>query len=700
MLSFVTTQTPCSLIACLAAVAILGLSTAESMPEAAAPLRADGAWQPDQLTPSLPSERRSVTDSIATYGGLTRAMVVTGEVLYMAQGLRIETADLADAEQPRFQATMAFTETVAALSLAQGHLLAAVGNRMVILDLSNPLQPRPVAEIGLSGIGAQLKPDARGTRVYASNSRPGGIDVIDLALPLAPRLSSHIDLNAADLAVGEGVLYVVAGYRFHVFDTRDLAMPVAVRSPWDERPWSFSRMARVDDHLYAVSMEARGGKVVHQLATFDLKEPLQPQLLGSTPIDPYAVSDLLGYRGRLFGALKHSHDPVSSLVAWGGTIGRNDLGWAGKTPFYGSLTALAAYGDHVYGATNGCGIKVFRWSAKPQLDEALAELPVAVTVPIAGSIGRVVVQGNEALVIGDSGNSCNRMDRVDFSSPRQPRRLAITPLRGPPGEVLYTPDAVAMAVSMWFGGGPALHLWPRSAAVDSPPLVVTGSFGARHLVFDQSRRLIMAAANRPSGQHPSETDLGAVTPSGQIARVTRIADLDQVEAIGAQAGRLAVVGKGPTDRWISLRLYEETGQRLLGHIRVGAITDQLYGLLFAGPALYVAGADLQVFDVSDGDAPRLVQRVAITPTYAVSIDVSGRLLAVAGREVLLFDATDRLAVRPLTRWQIDGEIADVAVLSRFVLVAAGDLGLLVLPVPEADWPAEDKLFVPAVAAPD
>jgi len=699
---------PKALAACfLASTLLTAARAAHPVPSTAQ----DALGAPDllaelaQATSPAPLEIRTGADAIAAYGGLTRALVATDDALYMAQGLRIETADLADAAKPRFVSTLAFTETVAALDMAQGYLVAAVGARLVVLDLADPLRPAAIADLALSGPGTHLAPDESGALLYVAHARwdePAGIDLVDLATPSVPLLAGHIDLTsyadyANDLAIGDGALYVAAYNGLLVFDVRSPTAPLDVPLIWNGPSCCFARIARIDDMLYAV--HDLSGRGITLVSAIDLTDPLRPQYQGGTGTNTYEARDLIVHDGWLIEAWT-SDRRTSRIRVLGGSSGKSDLGWEGTASMFGFVTALAAHGDFVYGATNGCGLSIFRWQPQDFAANSVAELAVAGTVPLAGTISAVMAHGADAVVVGGPRAACNRIDHLDLADPARPRLRSITPLQGWPEQVVGTRDGAALVLPDSAAEDERVRLWNglQDPATLSRP--VAGVPGPVRLAFDERTGNVVAVSD-PLHDY-AEATAWLIGADGSARRASSAIGFSSVRAVAADGGRLAVVGTSAPDGDVAtLGLFDSSG-RALGTTSFGLGRGPTFAVAMDGPAVYVAGTSLSVYDIATAGTPRFVTAWAVRRGSAApmpaSLDTAGGHLAFTDGDAWLFDISNRLRLRPLIGWKLDGRAEDVAILGAHVLVAAGDAGLLVLPILPAGWRAEHAVFAPAVMA--
>ncbi len=517
-----------------------------------------------QETVTLPDPRPIEADLVASYGGQSRGLAATASALYLAQGKRIESADLTDADHPRFNSTLAFTESVTALGLIQGYLLAGVGRRLVVLGLSDPLRPQPLVQIELARVAQKLTIDSSLARVYVLGQTPPGVsldvDVIDLAEPRAPRHLGSMGLwQARDLAAGNGALYVTTRTdpgQVLAFDARGTALPVA--SPWSDVQRDVSQVTILDGQLYARISPVKGPE---QLVTYDVSQPLQPQLLGQRVLTSQPMQQWVGHRGRLYGTvMQDSRGLESTLLSLDVDSRQGTPALTGRARFYGELQALIALDDHLFGVTNGCGLKVFRVPTEGRGAEAMVEVPVSETVPIAGSIAQVASEGNGVWAAGYAYQTCNRVDRLDLSIPMQPHRRSIIPLRGPLYSLELTSDSLAAGVGLWFGSPPLLHLWPRNGPNDEPPKVLTAEYPAQLLAYDKRRDHLYVAARhvgwRDSGAGGSRHRLGRHPALGVGSRY---GDDCRHGGAGWQAGHGQHGTQGPLAVDSALRSHRQAG---------------------------------------------------------------------------------------------------------------------------------------------
>lgn len=640
----------------------------------------------------------TTTDFVAAYGGLTRALKATENALYMAQGFRIEVADLApNPAKPRFVATLAFTQTVAALAVAEGRLFAAVGERLVVFDIADPLGPAPIAEIALSGWASRLEVAPSGTLVYAAFTAPRseGIDLIDIASPAAPRVVGRIDVDSRveDMAAGDGVLYVAAiGLR--VFDTRDPATPTVVPFDWGGASCCVRRVARIGALLYTVHDDRRRG--ITMVSASALVDPLRPDYRGGTGTNAYEVRAFFSHDGWLLKAGLSLDRLTTGLHVLGGSRGTYDLGWEGRATLYGQVTAVAAHGALVYAASEGCGLTVLRLQAADFEASDVAELPVAGALPIAGSVAGVAVHGSRAVVMGAPRESCNRIDALDLSDLAAPRQLSVTPLPGRPAAMARSADGVAVSLRAASTDALELRMWHEAPGGGTLSAPVAGVVDAYHLAPDARTGNVVAAGGRGGGDGAY---VWTVMPDGIATKLVPPTDVVDVAAMAADGGRLALFGADAQSGDGVMRLFDLAGMRRLGEAPHELVGDQGYGAAMSEKAVYLAGAGLSVFDIANPEAPGWVQALVVGPDYGpASIARAGDQFAIASNGLWLCESSNAYdPCNPVRPWTLDVRAEDVAIMGVHVLVAAGDAGLLVLRMLPTGWRAEHAVYLPATA---
>jgi len=198
-----------------------------------------------------------------------------------------------------------------------GYLYVGVGAKFVVLNVSNPDSPRPVAELRYPGLITSLV--LGDDHVYVSFS--DGLRVIDISDPTAPRdvgafRSQPYDVRPnGRLKFWQGYIYVEDGWNTDagtlIFDVRDPTAPT-LAGRLDDAP--FRSVTTIADGLAYSAAGASFG-------VWDLSEPLAPRVVGQHgfPDTVRSIAVVGGYayvavRGQMVQILNVS-DPANPVVA-------------------------------------------------------------------------------------------------------------------------------------------------------------------------------------------------------------------------------------------------------------------------------------------------------------------------------------------------------------------------------------------------
>ncbi len=120
---------------------------------------------------------------------------VAGHILYTAgRGLAFAPLDDLSALAGSYrQAPYGYYQSL--LAAADGYLFLATDHRLLVFDLADPLDPRPIAEVEVAPEGSYFLDLARqDDRLFLISS--AGLLVIDISDPAAPRTSGFVDLTS------------------------------------------------------------------------------------------------------------------------------------------------------------------------------------------------------------------------------------------------------------------------------------------------------------------------------------------------------------------------------------------------------------------------------------------------------------------------------------------------------------------------
>lgn len=217
-------------------------------------------------------------------GGVTKALYLDGDTLYVASGLRVMTLDASDPKAMTVIGTSPllpqFVERIE--GDGAGHLFVCCGDGgLVILDVSNPSVPTVIGSLDTRGYteGVALCGDYA---VLADG--PQGVQIADIADLANPRIISEAYPLAYvyDIAVQGNAAYAAGGGSgLFTVDLSDPARPVETGLVQLSGCQYDAEIA--DGKLYLAG--AWGG-----VSAFDIGEPLAPKLISNTETTGWAMS--------------------------------------------------------------------------------------------------------------------------------------------------------------------------------------------------------------------------------------------------------------------------------------------------------------------------------------------------------------------------------------------------------------------------
>jgi parallel beta-helix repeat protein len=487
----------------------------------------------DVTDPAQPARKAALALPGQAFG-----VVVAGTRAYVAaayEGLRV--VDVTDPTQP---------SEIGAAPMYRGHAadVAGAGETALVADCYVGLR---IYDVSLPAHPNQI--GAFDTFIYAEglvvandyayvNTLTGGLWIIDLSSPVAPRIVGHVnpqpplDPDFSEVEVQGGWAYVGTWQGFiHVIDVSDLARPdqVTVFQAIGE----FNGMAIQGDILYVTG---QAGPV--QL--IDIHNPAQPALLGAVNV-PYAEEVAVsGERAYL---------AVDGSLADGGGLTIVDV----RDPH-----APAVIGH--YGIIAGRDVAVVGNLAYLSTTDSLNIIDVSdPTHPV--NLGAVATPGyaRKLFVEGDTayvGDAMRGVAVVDVSDPHTPRLVSSIPTPGYAEEVIvsggkaYVADATGglvilapAAAATAPGPGPALLddraagglLAPADGTPQAAVVALTRAASVPHAPHPWSGRLATAEDRIPAAKRD-----GPTKPNAAECVVTSAADAGP----GTLRACLASAGQG------------------------------------------------------------------------------------------------------------------------------------------------------------
>ncbi len=321
------------------------------------------------------------------------------------------------------------------------HLYSIAGGALHIADISRPAKPVLIGK--LAGLGHVRQLVVRNHIAYVT-AREDGFFLIDVKNPRRPTLITHYDTIelATGLAISGNFAYIAC--RQAGVEIVDIANP--------RRPRHLSTIRVGEGQSLAASPNGYlfiGVWRARQLVIVDARNPRQPSIVSTTPLDGYG--DGVAIRGNI-AYVATGHHSTASTEAWPNP----------DMPGYGQ----------------GHGLEIFDVSdlRKPAL---LSRTKTRVYYGLYMDTWRVRLSGNRAYL----NDTYNGVFILDIADPRQPRFLAhrqlpVVPGRGD-GDLPVDPKpspAVGLAVAKDFlyvaGAWSDVHIVPApglATPLDPPP---------------------------------------------------------------------------------------------------------------------------------------------------------------------------------------------------------------------------------------
>ncbi len=263
-------------------------------------------------------------------GGVTKAMYLEEDTLYIASGLHVMILDVSAPDTIRQIGSSPLLPQVAesVVSDGKGKLYVCCGTGgLVILDVSDPSNTQILGTLDTRGM-------TEGVAVYGNYAvladGPQGVQVADISDPRNPKTVSEAYPLAYvyDVVVQDGVAYAAGGASgLFVIDLNDPLHPIESGLIALNGAQYDAELA--DGKLYLAG--AWGG-----ITVFDLTQPLSPQRTATVKTRGWAMA--LASEGR-------------RLFVFDGANGIDLFGISGKTPM--KISTVSYNGYVIAGATNG-----------------------------------------------------------------------------------------------------------------------------------------------------------------------------------------------------------------------------------------------------------------------------------------------------------------------------------------------------------
>ncbi|MFZ3080923.1 MAG: NosD domain-containing protein [Bellilinea sp.] len=333
---------------------------------------------------SLPTKNQLTGwGAIGQAGGPTQGIAVQGEYAYIGVGPRLVVVDISDPANPRpVGASAPFDYFVQGITISGTHAYVATGTAgLYIVEIAEPSNPHTVGSWNSPGFAENV--DVTGTTAFLADGSDG-LRLVDVTNPATPLEIAHaFDMNYAyDVVVSGRYAYVAAGGAgLLVVEISNPVYPVEAGTY--DTPGN-ARGVATSGGLVWVADERSG------LQILNASDPLHPALLGSLQTEGWAfdvtVAGNLAYIASAFGGLRvvNISNPAYPVELGG-------MSWAQS-----NATGLVLAGSHVYLTDRKNGLRVINSSdpASPVQIDYWNGFSFAHSVEVAGNYAYVAAGFN------------------------------------------------------------------------------------------------------------------------------------------------------------------------------------------------------------------------------------------------------------------------------------------------------------------
>ncbi len=526
------------------------------------------------------------------------------------------------------------------LAVMGAYALFGAGDRLLVVDVATPSQPRQVGALQLPDYVGEIVVAGRLAYVGVSTA---GLHIVDLSDPTAPRVVGRYEAvnprngeaEAVDaIAVTGHYAYVTVWSSLHIVDVSNPAAPRLAQ-------WKF--FTNEDEAPIAVTI-AGGLAYVSVLDTnvkiYDISNPAQPRWVSAYELGrPGQVV----VRGQ-YAYLANDYAGVQIVDMANPAAPRQ----AGVVTTTSPVRGIAVAGPRLYVATQLNGVRI--------VDVSDPAAPREVGAYASPTSPETVVAVDNTLYVMDE---VADLRVVDVTAPAAPREVGAYDLHAPDdGDAiaLVGHTAYVSERERW-GDGPTgvgrlwiidvsdrtaprgLGFYPISGSLtvaDHTMYVATGEAGLR--ILDLSDPVQPREVGAFTGGKAYAVQVvghtAYVTSDSPSLRILDVADPTRPVQVGAYEGgaggsRLAVVdGRvyvniGTWEMRI-VDVTDSTAPRELGRYKPAPL-EQIRGLAVSGHTAYLGGERaFHVVDVSDPAAPRLVSATPLCGAQVMDVQVRGR----------------------------------------------------------------------------
>jgi hypothetical protein len=515
---------------------------------------------------------------------------------------------------------------------AGGLLYVAAGEAG--LQVLSPARPAPLASLATPGLASGLK--IVGTRAYLASAGPGGgLQIVDIARPAAPRLigAAPVYGSASGVDVAGELAYLAGGLGggLEIFDVSNPLSPAlrgALITPGN-----------------AQAVAVRAGRAylaagVCGLQVLDVTNPAAPRLLGAYPTGGEALALALSGE-RAFVATGAGGYAVFDLS---GAAPRELARYRDTLPLFLSDVAIGAEEALLVGRGEQVAIQL-----TGLLDERVDRFSITGLLDVELAAGRAFVGLSDGAIVD-----------FDLGRPAEPRR-GLVRQSGEQILDLASGEGALYAAT----GDSAIATLPISPTGALRRLSLAGSSQAIALDLPNARAFVAAGA---AGVHLLDLS-DPLSPTLQLT----------IDTPGAALG-LAYRAGGPlyvADR-SGLRIIDLASRTIIG-AWAAPTGSFVQDVAVAGGRAYLADrSGLIVLDVRAAASPRVVGAVAGFSAYAARIEGDRLYLAAGPRGLLVFDLAAPDRPRLIGAYDTPGSAQSIALGGGLIYVADNEGGLLAL----------------------
>ncbi len=596
-------------------------------------------WLASVLGSSLITVNASDPEDLRQLGTLdlrsdsVERLILQDDLLLAAAGPEgLLAIDVSDPSRPRVVASVVLDGSALDVAVSGGLAYVAAGEAgLQIVDVSDPARPRMVGSWPLRGRSA-LRVLAAGSRVFLATDA-GELAILDASLPAAPLLLDSLDLGAPprDLVLHEDLLYLLGDdghLRLIELDGAGAPRPIDIEAELGE---GFN-LAMSGDLL----VMDRAGDAAWLL---DVTNPRQPEAIGSVfvpQVGAWIWSDIQATADRLCAA----------------------MGGRGLVAVDIRLEAGMGQPDHL------------NWYARDTIELNLS------------AIRAVATEGGRGLLIDRD----FQLRAFDLGRPEAPIELARLDPRGLPMDLAARGDLAFAAMvgrHQPDGGdrGGGLRIYDLSAA---DPLTAIGMVDSEEWEERQNERWSAVAVEGDWVYVGTSSGLAVIEASNpRSPRVVATLDLGgasyQDQRDIALAGDYAYLPQHNEGiHVIDLRL--PASPRLVATLPMEQDATEIR---ISGDRAVVSAARIQVYDLSDPAAPRLLSQAALGASEATSALAwfgSHILVGAAGQPLAPFDVSQPGPPRRVPLRGLQDPVHDLVPMGEYWLAALGEGGVAVLGV--------------------